>query len=374
MRGIGTLILTALAMVACGGGSSSSATNVQVVIGASGPLTGSVAAYGVGEMNGFQIALDEQNAQGGLLGHPVKMDSQDSKGDPAIAAQVAQKFVDEKVAGAVGDVLSTASLSMGPVYNRNNIPWVIASSSNPTITSHGWNNTFRSIFRDDQQGGFAGDYAYKTLQVKTAVIINDESAYAQGSGAAFQKSFTTDGGKVLSVEQITSGGKDYTSVLNKVKAENPDLIHYTGFYTEGAILVKEVRQLNIKAKLFWGAGTVDPTFNTIAGTAAQGVLVVGSPTPEQLPSAQPFVTEYKAKYGFVPGEFDAFAYDAMKAMLLAVKAAGSTDHAAIISALRRIDFPGATGEVKFDSRGDRTQVPFNVSVYNAQLQLVPYQP
>lgn len=357
-------LLLGLSLVGCAGktdevagGNNEKSTFIK--IGVPAPLSGQNAKMGEDIVNGAKLAASQINDKGGVLGKKVKIVSIDDACDAQVATQAANKLVTSKVDAVVGHYCSSAALPANSVYTENGIPFITPSSSNPKLTEQGFNNVFRMIGRDDQQGQFASDYLVNGQNKKKIAILHDNTTYAKGLADETKAGVEKLGGKVVFFEAITPGEKDFSVILSKLKPLKPDAIYWTGFYAEGGLLIKQSKDLGLNALFMAGDGNNDTTLIKIAGPSAEGVIVSTAPTTEFLPNAKDFVAKYKETYSQDAGPFSTYTYDGVKIVAEAIKEAKSQDKKAIINALHNLkNFQGVTGTINFDSKGDRKGISY----------------
>ncbi len=332
-------------------------TNIK--IGVAGPMTGDQAKMGTDFRNGVTLAVDEWNSKGGVLGKKIEMLVEDDQHDPKQAVSIANKLVDSGVIGVIGHFNSSCSIPASDVYNRAGIPMITPASTNPELTERGYKGVFRVCGRDDQQGKVAADFVLNYLKAKRVAILQDKTTYGQGLANEFRK-FLDNKAEVVYYGGIVQGDKDFKMVLSAVKEKAPDIIYFGGIYPEAGLLVRQARELDIKAPFMSGDGVIDPKFIEIAGAkAAEGTYLTFSPDPRNIPSAREFITKYTARFGEL-GPYSIYAYDATNILLRAVQEAGSTDSSKIIDKLHSLEFNGATGNIRFDQKGDVTHAGYVV--------------
>lgn len=354
----GTFLVTACGATN-GNGSGSSQTGDVIKIGVTGPLSGNYANAGTDLVNAAKVAAKDINSKGGLLGKQVEIIPQDDQCDAQVGVQAAQKLSDQHVNAVVGGYCSGASIPESGVFHTNNIPFVAVASTNPKFTEQGFDNVFRTIGRDDQQGPFAGKFISEYLHAKTVAVIDDNTTYSKGLAEQLVNTLKKAGVNVVYYNAITPGEKDYTSVLTKVKFLNPDVIYYSGLFPEAGILVKQARQLNIKATFMGSDGTSDPTLIKTAGDAANGMIITAAPLPQFMNDAKGFMSEYKSTFNRDAGPFSAYEYDGVTAVANAIKSDKSADPQSIIKALHSLQkFTGLTGDISFNPKGDRESLVF----------------
>jgi len=328
-------------------------------IGIAGPMTGDQSKMGMDFKNGVSLAVEEWNSKGGVLGKKIELMIGDDQHDPKQAVSVANKMVNNGVAGVIGHFNSSCSIPASDVYNRAGIPMISPGSTNPQLTDKGYKNVFRVCGRDDQQGKVGADFVTGQLKIMKVAIINDKTTYGKGLADEFKKSLGNKA-EVVYYGGIVQGDKDFKSVLTAVREKKPDMIFFGGIYPEMGLLVRQANELGIKAPFMSGDGSIDPKFIEIAGAqAAEGTYLTFSPDPKNIPTAKEFTEKYKAKYGEL-GPYSIYAFDAANIMLSAIKEANTTEGNAVVDKLHSMEFNGAIGRVKFNEKGDVTDAPYVV--------------
>lgn len=335
-----------------------------IKIGVPVPLSGSYSRAGKDILNGAQLAADDINAKGGVLGKKIELVSEDDKCDADAAAQAAQVLVQKGVVAVAGGYCSSAALPELRVLHGAGIAFVMDASTNPALTEKGWSEAFRTIGRDDEQGPFAAKLMKEVLHAKSVAVVNDNTTYSKGLAENTVQALNKEGLEVVYDDAVTPGQMDYADVAKNVGALKPDVLYYTGYYPEAALIVKDVRQLKLPIKYMMGGdGTTDPTLIRAAGSSAKGMICTTAPLPQFLmsPKARRFVAEYKKAYGpdAVPGPYSIYEYDAVAVTAKAIAAANSTKSADIVAALHKVSgFMGATGDITFNEKGDRSKAVY----------------
>jgi ABC-type branched-subunit amino acid transport system substrate-binding protein len=250
---------------------------------------------------------------------------------------------------------------------------VLDASTNPQLTEMGWDNVYRTIGRDDQQGPFAAGFMKNFLNAKHVAVIDDNTTYSKGLAQNTVSALKSAGVDVVYANSITPGQMDYSPTLTRVNSLKPDVIYYTGYFAEGGLMVKEARQLGYKGTFMGGDANNDPTLFKTAGPAAEGMIITTAPLAQFLTSAHGYVDDYTKTYGQAPGPYSVYEYDAVGVTAKAINDAKSTSPAAINAALHKIsDYPGVTGSIGFNPKGDRSRAAYvTVIVHNDAF--VPYQ-
>ncbi|HVL34264.1 MAG TPA: branched-chain amino acid ABC transporter substrate-binding protein [Burkholderiales bacterium] len=327
----------------------------EVRIGHVAPLTGGIAHLGKDNENGARLAVEEANeAKLEIGGRPVRfvLVAEDDQADPKVGATVAQKLVDSRVAGVVGHLNSGTSIPASPIYNQAGIPVISGSATNPKLTEQGFKQQFRVVARDDQQGPAIASYLAAERKPKVVAVIDDATAYGEGIANEVEKTLKAAGVKVLPREKGTDKTTDWKAVLTKVRGRGPDAIFYGGMDATGGPLLKQGRELGIKAVFTFGDGACTDKMKELAGDASEGLLCSQAGIPPQAASKK-FTEAYKKKYNADPILYAPFTYDATNLLIEAMKKANSTDPKAYLPELQKLAFTGSTGPIAFDDKGDR---------------------
>jgi branched-chain amino acid transport system substrate-binding protein len=335
---------------------------MTVTIGHAGPLTGSIAHLGKDDENGVHLAVDEANAKkiklGGKTVNFVMM-SEDDQADPKLGPTIAQKFVDAKVAGVVGHLNSGVSIPASAVYNQAGIPMISGSATNPQLTEQGFKTIFRTVARDDQQGPAIAAYMANELKLKKVAIADDATAYGEGLANEVEKTLKAAGVQIVTREKTNDKATDFKAVLTKIKGRNPDAVFYGGMDATGGPMLKQARELGIKATFAYGDGACTSEMNKLAGEkAAEGMICSQAGIPTQMAS-KAFVDAFNAKYGEIK-QYAPYYYDGANLLIAAMQKADSADPAKYLPDLHNISYDGATGHVEFDDKGDRKDAEITI--------------
>lgn len=349
-------VLVAAALVAgCGDKPQQNGDSRVVLIGEVSPLTGPQAHLGKDNENGARLALDEINAAGLALGGKkvvLELRSEDDAADPKTATTVAQKLVDEGVAGIIGHLNSGATIPASKIYSDNGIPQISPSATAVAYTSAGFKTAYRVMTNDAQQGIVLGNYAVKALGAKKIAIVDDRTAYGQGLADEVEKAAKAAGGDVVAREYTSDRSTDFTAILTSIKGKAPDLVFFGGMDPQGAPMIRQMRQLGMQAKFLGGDGVQTPKLIELAGADAEGALASNPGLPlDAMPGGSAFKAKFEAKYGKIQN-YSPYAYDAMYVLIDAMKRADSSDPAAYLAELSSTDFQGVTGRIRFDAKGD----------------------
>lgn len=362
-------VLVAAGLAGCGskdeqaaGGSSGGAVQPVVKIGHSSPLTGPIAHLGKDAENGVRLAIDEANAKGITIGGVkvvFEMLSEDDEGREAKGPIIAQKLVDAKVAGVVGHLNSGVTIPASAVYNQAGIPMISGAATNPKYTEQGFKVTFRTVGRDDQQGPAIASYLVSEFKPKTVAVIDDATAYGEGLANEVDKSLRAAGVTVLPREKGTQETRDWKAILTKLKGKDPGAIFYGGMDSAAGPMMRQARELGIKAVFAFGDGACTDKMRDLAGDASEGLVCSQAGIPVQA-SSKTFLKSFKDKFNADPLIYAPFTYDATNLIIAAMQAAGSTDPQQYLPELAKIKYDGASGHIEFDEKGDRKDAEMTI--------------
>jgi branched-chain amino acid transport system substrate-binding protein len=354
--------LTAAVLLAMGTGTASAASG-PIKIGVQAPITGEYAAEGQGIQNGVKLLVDQQNKAGGLLGRKIQVTVCDDEGKAAQAAICGRKLVNEGVIAVIGTYTSGAALAAAPIYSAANVIQTSDGTSDE-LTQKGWKTFFRNAPPNSDEAEFTAKYLVNVKQYKRIAILSDHSSYATGLAKATTKAIEALHGNIVANDFINAGTQDYSAVLTKVKSKNPDILYFSGYYTDGGLIRAQMKQLGMDAVFVGGDANQNAAFAKIAGNAAQGAVIINVPAPENLPypEAKTFLADYTKTFGSAPPSIYTFTNaDGLRAVFAAIEATKSTDTAKLIPWLHDMKepFAGLTGPFKWDAKGERIGSPMS---------------
>jgi len=321
----------------------------EVKVGVILPLTGATATFGQESLNGLKLALEKSAKEGPQL----KMQVEDTQGTPAGAAAAVNKLIStDKVAVIIGEVASSNTIAASTAAQSAKIPLMTHASTNDAITI-GKDFISRICFVDSFQGAVMAKFAATDLKAKTAaVLVDSDSDYSRGLRDSFVATFKTAGGKIDDklIISYSQKDRDFKTQLMKVRRAKPDVVFVPGYYTQVGAILRQAKELKLKAKFLGTDGWDSPDLFKIAGNAAAGHYVSSHFAADDTdPRVKQFVEEYKARNKENPGAMAALGYDAGFFMKEAVKKAGSNDPLKIRDAISSMqNFDGITGKITLD--------------------------
>jgi branched-chain amino acid transport system substrate-binding protein len=344
---------------------------LTVKIGHVGPTSGAIAHLGKDNENGARMAIDELNAAGIKIdGKVAKFEllAEDDAGDPKQGTAAATKLVDAKVNGVIGHLNSGTTIPASQIYDAAGIPQISPSATNPKYTRQGYKGVFRVVADDVHLGGTLGKYAVESLKAKTVAVIDDRTAYGQGVADEFEKGVAAAGGKVVGREFTNDKATDFNAILTTLKAKKPDVVFFGGMDAVAGPMLRQMKQLGIKAKFMGGDGICSSELPKLAGDAIADDQVfcaeAGGVEGEEKAGMDKFRADFKAKFNADVQVYAPYVYDATKVMVDAMVRANSADPAKYLDALKQTNYKGVTGAIAFDEKGD---------IKNGALTLMTYK-
>ncbi len=362
------LVLVALLLSACGGAGAGGGGTIKVA--SQSPLSGGQSAIGVDIKNGAELALEQLKKPLEDMGFKVELAPFDDQANPDNGVANAKNIVaDPAILCVVGHYNSGVQIPSSEVYKDSMLANVSPANTNPKVTDRGYKNVSRIVGRDDVQGVVAADFA-NSKGMKTAYVIHDKTAYGQGIAEFFKSEAEAKGMQVLGFEG-TEEKANFDAILAPLIAANPDVVFFGGIYDQAAVFFKQAREKGYMGMFLSDDGFDSPEAVNIGGPSlleGGGLYYTTVAGPAKLyPGTAKFQTDFKAKYGADPKPFAAQGFDSMaiclKAIEDAAKAGGNKlpTREAVTDAVRALkDFPGITGTINFNSKGDLTTAKYFV--------------
>jgi len=334
--------------------------HAQLKMGLGAPFTGPNASFGAQLKQGFDQAIEDINAKGGIQGQKIVSSYGDDVSDPKQGVSVANKFAADGVKLVVGHFNSGVTIPASEVYQENGMLDITPAATNPKLTERGMWNVFRTCGRDDQQGAVAGEYLLKAYKGKKVAIVHDKTTYGQGLADETKKAINKGGLKEVLYEGVNAGEKDYSALVSKIKQSNADLVYFGGLYTEAGLIVRQMRDQGVKAPLMGGDGIASDEFAAVGGPGVEGTLMTYGPDPRNRSEAKEVVEKFRAKK-FEPEAYTLYSYAAVEVIKQAADAAKTTDAKKIAAQIASGQkFKTVIGELSYNKKGDITRLDYVV--------------
>jgi branched-chain amino acid transport system substrate-binding protein len=353
-----TVALASAPVAVCAG----DLTGQEIRIGVAGPLTTPSATFGVEMRQAVDLAIDERNGAGGVLGGKVAAEVIDDQADAEKGKAAAKALCDDpRVLAVVGHVNSGVMLASEKVYADCGLPIVTPMASNPAITEQGLANVFRLTNRDDHKGPALARWLTTKMGKKAAVVVDDGTPYGKGIADQFSSGFAAAGGAVVTRWTAKAGQTDFAAEVAGLPKDF-DVLFFGGI-KEGAYILKDMRKAGLNQVFACGdgcwsvGGFIKPAEG--AATAGEGVRILSAaPALGKVPGSSEFAERYKARFGPI-NNYAASSYDSARVVMSAIEAAatkkgGAPDRADVLAALKGAKFQGVAyaAPEAFDAKGD----------------------
>lgn len=354
------ILMLSVALVACGGKppatqppatpapvTDAPAFDGELLIGIMVPTTGSEATYGKDMENAINLAVEEINAKGGLLGKKVITTTGDDGCDPQMASAAASKLVSSDVVAVVGGYCSGATLPTLKIYADAKVPMVVPAANSTKIAeeNQGW------AFQVNSPGYHQAEKAaqwFATLGHTKVALVHQGDGFSEDLANLTKENWEEKGNQVVAYEVVNKGEQDYSALVTKIKSSGAEVVYWTAYHADGALLIMQLRQGGYTGDIVVGDGSSSDQLLEIAGQAGEGVYCTSPPIVDFLPAASSFIQNYTAKWKQAPGPYSGLSYDSANLLFSAIEKANSVDGDAIRAILVDTkDFPTLSGDITF---------------------------
>ena len=346
-----------------------------IKIGEYASITGKEASLGQSSHQGTVLAVETVNAAGGVLGKKIELITEDTQSKPGESGTAVRKLISrDKVVAILGEVASSRSLEGAPICQAAKVPMISPASTNPKVTEIG-NYIFRVCFIDPFQGPVMAKFALETLKAKRIAILSSaSSAYSVGLAKYFKEAFLAGHGEVVAEPKYAEGDKDFKAQLTAIKATGVDAIFSPGYYNEGALIVKQARDLGITVPIFGGDSWEAEALMELGGKAVEGAFLCSHYSPQDpSPLVQNFVAAYRKRWGdaYAPDSNASLGYDSVLVLVDAIRRAGSPDRTKIRDAIAGTkNFAAVTGTITINEKRDASKNAVIITVKDGRFQYV----
>lgn len=363
--GVTLLGLGVLGLHACG----KKQISADIKVGLIAELTGDIPAVGASCKDAAEMAVSEvADADGLVFGgkrHGVRLLIEDSSAKADQAATAAQKLIDQdEVLAIVGPNASLGAVPASQIAESGKTPLITPWSTNPKTTMDPATGkpkryVFRACFTDPFEGHVLATFAHDYMKAEKAAVLYDVASEAPKSQAElFRKDFEKQGGKIVSFETYSTGDKDFSAQLTKIKSASPDLVFLPSYYNDVPLQLQQAHRLGLKVPFLGSDSWSSPELVKLSGADAEGAYFCNHYSPgAKNETTGRFVVAYKKRFGHEPDDVAALTYDALGVLFKAIVAAGKIEREAVRDSLGLItDYEGVTGRMKFkEGSGDPTK-------------------
>ena len=326
------------------------------------PLTGSNASFGEIEKNAYGIALEEINAKGGIKGKKVVLEFEDSQGKPDVSRSIAEKLIDVKKQPVIfGEYSSACSKAIAALAEERKTPYLVVTGATDDITQQNYKYVFRLNPTNAYYASGMMSFLKEVVKPQTMAILYESSDFGTSGADEMVKQCEKLGMKVLLKEKYEKGAVDFKPILSKVKSESPDVLYMVSYVMDASLLMKQIKELRIDAKVFAGgaAGFAIPEFIQNAKDAAEYVITATLwSTQVAYPGAKDFAEKYKKMFKDYPSYHGAEAYSALYVIKDVLERAKAWTPDDIRVAMKPTNMMTAFGPIKFEDKEGYTNQNF----------------
>jgi len=362
-------LLGVLASAGCAAGAG--ANDDSILIGVLVPTSGTEAYYGTDMLQSYQLACDEINANGGVLGKKLELYQADDGANPDMASQAAAKIIAKKPNFVVGGYSSGATIPALQQFFDAKLVTLISAANSTKITELGLNQTFM-INSPGNHAAVTVTELCQYLGTTKAALIHQGDAYTKDLSDLCATALPAAGIEIATVQVMEKGAPDVSAIVTAIRNSGADFVYWCGYHSDGSNVIKQLRQGGYTGEIAVGDGSASPELITACGTAGEGVYVTSPPFVEFANGGEKFITDYTAKYGMGPGNYATLCYDTIYLLKQAIETANSTDFEAVRDHVANARYEGLSGSIEFTATRELKNSNFIVlQINNGSFTLVP---
>ena len=342
----------------------------DIVIGVLSPTSGSEAYYGNDMLQSYQLAVDEINTAGGVLGRKLALYHADDACDANTASQAAAKIVSSNVDFVVGGYCSGATISALQQFYDDDLLMLISAANSTDITALGLNQTFMLNGTADHAAAIVSDLC-KYLGSTKVALIHQGDAYTKNLSDTCERVLPQSGLQIVAVEVMEQGSADVSAIVTSVRNSGADFVYWCGYHADGSNVIKQLRQGGYEGEIAAGDGSASVELIEACGPSGEGVYVTSPPYVGFTSGGEKFIADYIAKFNMEPGTYATLCYDTIFILKNAIEKAGSLETAKVRDAIQAIEYNGLSGFTKFTS--DRELAVSNfivIQISNGEFKLI----
>jgi branched-chain amino acid transport system substrate-binding protein len=346
----------------------------EILVGVAGPMTGAIAWFGEQYLRAVDLAVENLNANGGVLGESVSLAVGDDFCDPDQAVAVARKLAGDGIVFVAGHFCSHSSIPASKVYEEAGILQIAPGSASAILTEEGGPSVFRICGRDDRQGTMVGDYLADHWADKKIAVLDDGTTWGRGVANGVRARLHERGVPVAMDETFTPNEPEYSSLVARMQASSIDVFFPGGLHRDTGLIFRQARERNYDVHLVSSSSSATGDFPLIAGPGLDGTLMAGATDARRTPQAAEVVAQFRAQ-GYEPVGYTLFAYAAVQVWAEAVEAAGTLELGSVVEIMHSRQFDTVLGTIGFDEKGDVTGFdPWQWYVWQEDGTYVPLEP
>jgi len=318
----------------------------DLVIGVLCPTTGSEAYYGNDMLQSYQLAVEEINAAGGIMGRKITLYQADDGCDANMASQAASRIISQNVDFVVGGYCSGATIPALQQFYDANLIMLISAANSTDITALGLNQSFM-INSPGTHALLTLTDLCKSLNVSNVALIHQGDAYTKNLSDLCETGLPRAGINIATVQVMDKGAADVSAIVTAIRNSGADFVYWCGYHNDGSNVIKQLRQGGYTGFIAVGDGSASPELIEACGPAGEGVYVTSPPFVEFAVGGEKFVADYNAMHNMGPGTYATLCYDTIYLLKKAIETANSFELEPVRNALQSIEYQGLSGFIKF---------------------------
>ena len=318
----------------------------EILIGVLVPTSGTEAYYGKDMLQSYELAVDEINAAGGILGKKLALYQADDGADANMASQAASKITAKKPDFVVGGYASNATIPALQLFHDQNLIMMVSAANSTEITKLGLNQTFMVNSPGTHAAVTLTDLC-KSLNTKKVALVHQGDAYTKNLSDICSDVLPKNGMEIATVQVMEKGSPDVSAIVTAIRNSGADFVYWCGYHSDGSNVIKQLRQGGYEGNIAVGDGSSSVELITACGPAGEGVYVTSPPFVEFAEGGDKFIADYKAKHGMDPGTYATLCYDTIYVLKEAIEKAGSMEFEKVRENVQNIEYKGLSGLIKF---------------------------
>ena len=333
-----------------------------VKIGFAGPLSGDLAPYGISALRGVEIAVEDVNAKGGIMGKKIELITGDDLCKPELAVNMATKLVSDGAQMIIGHICSGATIAANKIYKDAGLLVISPTATTDALTLTGEHpNFFRSVPYDGAQAILMASFIKNNLKAKKVALLHDKGDYGKVQMELAKKQFEAIGGvEIVLFEGVTTGAVDYSAIVQKIKRSKADLTLWGGYHSDASKIVSLIKKKRVKTIFFGGDGIFNDQFIALSPKYSDQVYATGANDTSSNPLYKEITAKHLNKYKEASGAYVYNGYSCVLALAAAAEKAGSLNYDKMKAAMYEIKVDTPLGLIGFDKNGDLAGAGYTV--------------
>ncbi len=340
------LVVLISAFAGCAVKPGAGQTDKDIVIGVLVPTSGSEAYYGKDMLQSYQLAVDEINAAGGVMGRNLKLYQADDGCDANTASQAASKIIAEGPDFVVGGYCSNATIPALQQFYDAKLMMLISAANSTEITKLGLNQSFM-LNSPGTHASVTLTELCQSLETKKVALVHQGDAYTKNLSDICEKTLPENGIEIATVQVMEKGAPDVSAIVTAIRNSGADFVYWCGYHADGANVIKQLRQGGYSGDIAVGDGSASVELITACGPAGEGVYVTSPPFVEFAEGGDKFIADYTSKFNMPPGTYATLCYDTIYVLKSAIEKAGTTEMEKVRDVVQNIEYKGLSGLIKF---------------------------